>query len=139
MMHCNERPLLRVCGWAGDSSHTYRPIGGSYTTRGRQPKRYGRGGAQMKRGHKLIAALVAVAVVASACGATGSGGSTAGTATATGTATPTAVTRPRIHLRPPELYDATNPPAPSTQFSYTNAVKGTPNCNTANPRHRAPA
>src|SRR6266436_6652447 len=59
----------------------------------------------MKRGSKLIGALVAVAVVASACGGTGSGGSTAGTATATGTATPTAVTRPDVIVGSTNFYE----------------------------------
>src|SRR2546426_2704588 len=59
----------------------------------------------MKRGNKLIGALVAVAVVASACGGTGSGGSTAGTATATSTATPTAVTRPDVIVGSTNFYE----------------------------------
>src|SRR5205807_6297909 len=56
----------------------------------------------MKRGRTLIAALVAVDVVAGACGSTGSGGSTGGTSTATATATATAVARPDV------IVDSTN-------------------------------
>src|SRR5207249_3309413 len=59
----------------------------------------------MKRGNKLIGALVAVAVVASACGGTGSGGSTAGTSTATATPTASAVTRPDVIVGSTNFYE----------------------------------
>ena len=57
----------------------------------------------MKRGNKLIGALVAVAVVASACGGAGSGGSTGGTATATATAT--TVARPDVIVGSTNFYE----------------------------------
>src|SRR5947208_12544196 len=59
----------------------------------------------MKRGNKLIGALVAVAVVASACGGTGSGGSTAGTSTATATPTASAVPRPDVIVGSTNFYE----------------------------------
>src|SRR5213080_2998591 len=59
----------------------------------------------MKRGRTLIAALVAVAVVASACGSTGSGGSTGGTSTASATATATAVARPDVIVGSTNFYE----------------------------------
>src|SRR5947208_16691631 len=59
----------------------------------------------MKRGNKLIGALVAVAVVASACGGTGSGGSNAGTSTATATPTASAVTRPDVIVGSTNFYE----------------------------------
>src|SRR5437773_5371759 len=61
----------------------------------------------MKRGRTLIAALVAVAVVASACGSTGSGGSTGGTSTASATATATAVARPDVIVGSTNFYEQT--------------------------------
>ena len=59
----------------------------------------------MKRGRTLIAALVAVAVMASACGSTGSGGSTGGTSTASATATATAVARPDVIVGSTNFYE----------------------------------
>src|SRR5438105_922336 len=57
----------------------------------------------MKRGNKLIGALVAIAVVASACGGAGTGGSTGGTATATATAT--TVARPDVIVGSTNFYE----------------------------------
>ncbi len=58
----------------------------------------------MKRGRMLIVALVAVAVVVSACGGTGSSGGTA-TATATATAAATAVARPDVIVGSTNFYE----------------------------------
>jgi osmoprotectant transport system substrate-binding protein len=81
----------------------------------------------MKRGRSLIAALAAIAVVASACGATGSGGTTGGTATATVTAVATAtpVARPDVIVGSTNFYEQTTLGELYSQILEANGYKVT--------------
>src|SRR5438105_15414140 len=86
----------------------------------------------MKRGRTLIAALVAVAVMASACGSTGSGGSTGGTSTASATATATAVARPDVIVGSTNFYEQITPGERYSQVLEANGYKVTRRFNLGN-------
>ena len=81
----------------------------------------------MKRGRTLFAALVAIAVVASACGGAGSGGSTGGAA-----ATASPVTRPDVIVGSTNFYEQTTLGELYSQILEANGYKVTRRFNLGN-------